>query len=119
MAENKHIFTRSWAARILLAVFLPMLVLSSVHVNLQESAPTEAQCYACEHHIHHDGHIATAQHLQKCVLCQFLSLPYLAAATCCCHTPWVQPATMPGQPTAATVARVCLMASTRAPPARA
>lgn len=38
------------------------------------------ECGDCTHHIHHSGHITTAvEHIDDCVLCQFLSLVYTPA----------------------------------------
>lgn len=67
------------AARILLAVFLPMLLLAMMHTH-QSVQSTGDTCGACVHH-QCGGHIGqqTAS-IHACVLCQFLSLPYLAVA---------------------------------------
>lgn len=117
MAAIKHIHIRPWAARILLAVFLPMLLLSSAHLHLQETAAPTTECYACEHHLHHDGHISTAQHLQKCVLCQFLTLPFLTATINGCPAPWMQPVPVQGQPDQSAVVLPAQNFGTRGPPA--
>lgn len=68
---------RRKAARILLWVFLPMLLLSSVHVH--QPAPTfDEDCYACAHHVRHDGHLTSVDsQWSSCVLCHFVSLPYV------------------------------------------
>lgn len=56
-----------------------MLLLASLHVH-QPSASASADCYACLHHIHHDGHIAsTSLTIDSCLLCHFLTTPYVAA----------------------------------------
>ncbi|MDY6249874.1 MAG: hypothetical protein SPL64_02090 [Bacteroidaceae bacterium] len=69
---------RHLSARILLAVFLPMLLLSSLHVHTPAHTPKldEAQCA----HQHCYGHLAP-QPLgqQHCLLCQFLDTPVVAA----------------------------------------
>ena len=71
---------RVWYARLLLCVFLPVLIMSSVHIH-QPSANSSVECYACLHHIHHDGHLTSASYsIDNCLLCHFLSLPYVAAA---------------------------------------
>ncbi len=70
---------RQMAAWILLAVFLPMLILSALHIHQAPSAE-EDSCTACtKHHCH--GHLApqTAS-FHQCVLCQFLSLTFVTAA---------------------------------------
>jgi len=71
----------------LLAVFVPMLLLSSFHVH-ETSHAEETECYQCQQHQCH-GHlvpIATIGH--QCVLCQFLTLTFVAAAAvavACCQ----------------------------------
>jgi len=70
---------RRWAAWVLLAVFVPMLMMSSLH---HHNAPGALQtvCPQCLHHIHHSGHLAAEQAgIDNCVLCQFQSLPFVAA----------------------------------------
>ncbi|MBO4658164.1 MAG: hypothetical protein J5637_03205 [Prevotella sp.] len=68
---------RKWYARLLLAVFVPMLLLSLVHVH--EGMAEEAACADCAHHVHH-SHLASADFcVDSCVLCQMLSLPFVAA----------------------------------------
>lgn len=73
---NKKRKIVSW---MLLAVFVPMLVLSSVHVHGYSNSLVD-KCNECvQHHCH--GHLGqqTAS-LHECVLCQFLSLPMLTVA---------------------------------------
>ena len=55
-----------------------MLLLSSVHIH--ESGETiETECADCVHHSCH-GHMTVMPHwVHDCVLCQFLTLPMLAA----------------------------------------
>lgn len=63
----------------LLAVFVPMLVLSSVHVHVYSNVLAD-ECNECvSHHCHgHLGLPTVTQH--DCVLCQFLTLSMLAVA---------------------------------------
>ena len=69
---------RRFSAWMLLAVFVPMLLLSSFHVHEQASL-AGASCTACVDH-HCGGHLdQQTLHLHDCVLCQFVSLPYLWA----------------------------------------
>lgn len=71
---------RRLASWILLAVYLPVLVLSSVHVHKAEWAG-ETECAECVHHQCH-GHLTQyAGELHQCVLCQFLTLSYPLATT--------------------------------------
>ena len=71
---------RTWAARLLLLVFLPILVFSSLHIH--DYVVAQGDCYECANHLHHSGHISlqTAS-FHDCVLCQFVSLPFLLALT--------------------------------------
>lgn len=70
---------RHIASWVLLAVFVPMVVLASVHIHPQESAG-ELLCNDCVQHQCH-GHVGSqSASIHDCVLCQFLSLPMLAVA---------------------------------------
>ena len=64
---------------LLLAVFLPMLLLSSFHIH-PEVYLEEDFCDECVHHEPHAGHFGIQTFCSfDCVLCQFLSLPFLMA----------------------------------------
>lgn len=66
----------SW---MLLAVFVPMLLLSSLHIHGYEQTGDD-QCTECVHH-HCGGHIGQQTlSLHECVLCQFLTLSMTVAA---------------------------------------
>ena len=71
---------RQIASRVLLAVLLPMLLLSSFHIHSIHSSCKPNECSDCVEH-HCGGHI-TQQELtfHECLLCQFLSLPMLTAS---------------------------------------
>ena len=78
-AAVKETTRRYYSAWVLLAVFLPMLVLSSLHVHPVSLEATH-RCEECVHHKHHSDHIGTMTTCSfDCVLCQFLTLPFLAA----------------------------------------
>lgn len=68
---------RSLFARLLLSVFLPMLLLSSLHVHT--AAPVMVgTCVDCVNHMPHAGHISlNTLDVHDCVLCQFTSLPFI------------------------------------------
>jgi len=71
--ETKRNIT-SW---VLLAVFVPMLLLSSVHIHHNGAA--EASAVECMHD-HCLGHMTKqAPGIHACVLCQFLTLSFVAA----------------------------------------
>ena len=75
---NKVEQRRKWYAWMLLAVFVPMLLFSMMHVHEQGMA-AGADCIDCAHHVHH-SHLASADFcVDNCVLCQMLSLPFVAA----------------------------------------
>ena len=67
-------------AGLLLAVLLPMLLLSALHIH-EDAAAGNDTCVECVNHQPHNGHLtATTQTLTDCVLCQFFSFQYLEAA---------------------------------------
>jgi len=68
---------RTILARLLLAVFLPMLIATTLHTH--EAVQTDV-CVECVNHTPHAGHLSVSNHLlDDCVLCQLCALPYLAA----------------------------------------
>ena len=81
---------RHLASGLLLAVFLPMLVFSSLHVHEGAVSQAEKECTDCIHHRSSDGRLPsknchahltqTATWVHDCVLCQFLTLTMLTAA---------------------------------------
>lgn len=63
-----------------LSVFVSMLLLSGVHRH-EVVISTATDCVDCAHHVHHSGYVTTlADHMDDCLLCQFLHLVYTAAA---------------------------------------
>ncbi len=66
----------AWA---LLSVFVSMLLLSGLHRH-EAVADAGTDCVECAHHIHHSGHLTIGfDHVDACVLCQFLHFVYTAA----------------------------------------
>lgn len=63
-------------AWLLLLVFVPALVATSLHIH---EGTAEVDCELCLHHVRHAGHLE-AYHAVDCPLCQFAGLPYIAAA---------------------------------------
>lgn len=58
-----------------------MLLLSSLHIHPIQHSTVGEECADCVQH-HCEGHIAQqVQTIHDCVLCQFLSLPMVVAAT--------------------------------------
>ncbi len=70
---------RKIASRILLAIFLPMLVLSSVHVHKTMTAP-DTECVKCVHHQCHGHFTQQWGESHPCLLCQFLTLSFFGTA---------------------------------------
>ena len=67
-------------AWLLLSVFVSMLLLSGLHRH-EAVASAAIDCTECAHHVHHSGHFTTSvDHLDDCLLCQFLHLVYTTAA---------------------------------------
>ena len=72
------VIRRQISACVLLAVFLPMLIFSSLHIH-EIPQTTDTECSDCVHHNCH-GHLSVmATWAHDCVLCQFLTLPMLTA----------------------------------------
>lgn len=72
LTRKRHI--ASW---ILLAVFVPMMILASIHTH--EDVQTEVVVH-CDH-VHCHGHLTVAHFsIDDCVLCQFLGLPFTVCA---------------------------------------
>ena len=66
------------SAWFLLSVFLLTTTLSALHIH--QPAAVTIDCVDCDHHVQHHGHMtATAASMHDCVLCQFLSLPFIPA----------------------------------------
>jgi len=75
MTKKRHL--KTW---LLLAVYVPMLLLSSLHVHEGGISHNEVECSDCVHHSCH-GHLTqTATWVHDCVLCEFLTLTMLTAA---------------------------------------
>lgn len=63
------------SAWIMLSVFVPMVLLSCLHIHTVPSVSID--CDECVEHVHHAGHITRYDaHVDDCVLCRFLSLRY-------------------------------------------
>jgi len=70
---------RHIASWVLLAVFLPMLIVSSLHTH-QTSQAVDEVCAGCVKHQCH-GHLSQIDTtIHQCVLCHFLTLTFVSAA---------------------------------------
>ena len=75
LGNRRHI--ASW---LLLAVFVPMLLMTSLHVHEDSMGTAETECTDCVHNCCH-GHLTQmASWTHDCVLCQFLTLSFVAVA---------------------------------------
>lgn len=115
-----HIFDnrRMRFAWLLMLVYLPMMTAITFHHHSEaEDASAMSCCYDCSHHIHHNGHLSSAQSFaHDCVLCQLSSLPYVVPAMVhiAAFVAMVHVAFAMSCPFAKT--RQCDIHSTRAPP---
>ena len=66
---------RRRSAWLLLAVFVPMLLFSSLHHHAE---PSQVACSECVQHLTHAGHLSAASiGWDHCLLCQLLTLTFL------------------------------------------
>jgi hypothetical protein len=71
---------RHISAVVLLAIYLSVLLLSSVHLHPETALGMDA-CEQCVHHLPHGGHLSAGNGTaHDCLLCQFLSISYVAVA---------------------------------------
>lgn len=62
----------------MLSVFLPMLLLSYLHVHVESFEVID--CDACVEHMHHAGHITSqVTTVDDCLLCRFMGQQYDAS----------------------------------------
>ena len=63
-----------WLAWMLLSVYVPMVLLSALHVHHQYEDSQLVDCSMCETSVHHQGHFtADSQHHGECLSCRFLN----------------------------------------------
>ncbi len=68
---------RIFYSKLLLAVFIPALMISALHLHQPQAAETDV-CVECAAHLPHVAHLSpSAGATLDCVFCQFLGLPYL------------------------------------------
>ena len=107
---------RQLYAWLLLSVFVPITVLSALHVHDGGSNITTV-CSACVNHQAHAGHLtAGIDEIHDCVLCQFLSLNFIAATAVLTATLIVQHRSIRVEREALYVSAVNNLHATRAPP---
>ena len=83
MGSVKQENRRHIASWLLLAVFVPMLLMSTFHVHESGMGTAQTECSDCVHNSCH-GHLTQmASWTHECVLCQFLTLSFVAVTTVC------------------------------------
>ena len=61
-------------AWIILSVYVPMVLLASLHVHSFNEYSKAIDCDQCHTAVHHSGHItAGTHHIDECLSCRFLS----------------------------------------------
>ena len=61
-------------AWIMLSVYVPMVLLASLHVHSLQEYSKVVDCYECHTAVHHSGHIMASQHHHgECLSCRFLT----------------------------------------------
>ena len=61
-------------AWIILLVYVPMVLLASLHVHTLNDFSKAVDCDQCHTAVHHSGHITTSNHhIDECLSCRFLS----------------------------------------------
>ncbi len=107
---------RNIASWILLLVFVPMLMFSSVHTHEEELNTTDTECIDCKNHQCH-GHLQQTNITHDCLFCQFLSLPMLAVAAASIILSNNISSTRAVAKKCAIVVKSCRVVCLRAPPA--
>ena len=106
---------RIWMSRILLAVFVPMLLLSVLHIHTEGFAD-DSGCVECMHHVRH-SHLSTTDFCSlQCVLCQFQTLPFIVAGLTIICIPLVAQGPITSSVRHGVIARSAEVISLRAPP---
>lgn len=107
---------RHISAWLLLAVFLPMLILSSTHIHNRGNA-AEEECKQCVHHKVHSSHLSQAQaKICDCLLCQIQHLTFLSATPLAATIPCPLLYALPDDQGQQAVTGVLLINASRAPP---
>ncbi len=65
-----------FSAWVLLSVFIPMVLLSSLHVHPDLLQDGDVLCHECIEHVVHNGHFSVAKAVVDCPLCAFQNNVY-------------------------------------------
>ena len=75
--ESSHIYIsrrEQLFALVILSVYMPMVLLASLHVHSLNENIVIFDCHECHTDVHHSGHITSSpQHHDDCLLCRFLT----------------------------------------------
>ncbi|MBQ3766056.1 MAG: hypothetical protein II874_04895 [Bacteroidales bacterium] len=106
---------RAAIAALLLSIVLPIVLIAPFHHHGTEKA-IASDCDYCTHQQPHSGHLASSGQLDKCLVCQFLSIPYLPEkSTSVAFVPEAK-ASVSSQPAEAGFAAPVRLLPSRAPP---
>ena len=73
-------------AWMILSVYVPMVLLASLHVHSFDEYSKAIDCDQCHTAVHHSGHItAGSHHIDECLSCRFLSTQIDVPRTVTCH----------------------------------
>jgi len=107
---------RRFSAWLLLLVFVPTMVATSLHIHERQGAD-ESVCVQCAHHVHHGGHLkAFSDHVCDCLLCQFAGQSFVVAAVVAISLPVIVLRAVCAVYGDCLCDGVCGISSTRAPP---
>ena len=106
---------RSIAALVLSAVFLPTLLLASLHRHEPVQESQGIACAECEGHIPH-SHLSGISHTDECLVCQFLTVVCLPSAESAMAAPACEFSEFCDAPVERPVHISYLVPDTRAPP---
>ena len=93
-----------------------MLVFSAFHIH-DEYGNADNECYQCANHLPHDGHYSqSSQVIDDCLMCQLISVPYLAVKTIPQLQPVISGSKLLIEPASCLLCRLYETVSLRAPP---
>ena len=73
-------------AWMILSVYVPMVLLASLHVHSFNEYSKAIDCDQCHTAVHHSGHITAGSHnIDECLSCRFLSTQIDVPRTVTCH----------------------------------
>ena len=104
-------------AWIMLSVYVPMVLLASLHVHSINDFSKAVDCDQCHTAVHHSGHItASNHHIDECLSCRFLSTQIDVPRTVISHVVKQVAAHLEYFLATEPVARAVAQPSLRAPP---